>query len=270
MPPKVFYFIAPPETIRVLQAAQIDVVTLANNHTLDYREPALTEMLELLDDAGIKHAGAGRTAAEALAPLVIQTPELALAIINFTDNEPVWQAAEDKPGTFCVPITLSDPRVELLKQTVQAARNRADVVLATAHWGPNMRDRPLPHHRPFARALLDAGADCFAGHSAHLFQGVELHNGRPILCDLGDFVDDYAVDPFLRNDRSFLWFVEVDKDGVKHFELLPVLIDSWACQVNVASGPDKQETLEKMVVLCEEMNTVARIQRGRLIISVRG
>lgn len=269
MPPKAFYFIAPPDTIRVLQAARIDVVTLSNNHTLDYRETALVEMLELLDEAGIKHAGAGRTAAEAQTPVFVETPELRIAIISFTDNEPAWEATESRPGTFFVPISVADPRFERLKKAVHDAKQRAEIVLVTTHWGPNMLDRPLPQHPPFARALLDAGADCVAGNSAHVFQGIERCQGKPILYDLGDFADDYAVDPYLRNDRSFLWFVDLDRNGVKQLELLPVLIDGWACQVNLATDLDMQETLDKMAALCAEMDTPARIEHGRLIVSVR-
>ncbi len=269
MPPKTFYFIAGPKAMRALETASIDVVTLANNHTLDYREPALLEMLALVNDSGIKFVGAGRNATEAQSPVLIETAGLTLAVIDFTDNEPAWEATETKAGLFYVPIDLTDRRFKRLESLTRDAKRRADVVLITAHWGPNMVDRPLQDHRPFARALIEAGADCFAGHSAHVFQGVELHEGRPILYDMGDFVNDYAVDPILRNDRSFLWVLDVDKDGVKQVDLIPVLIDGGECQVNLLTGPEAQATIEKIMRLCTEMGTDIKLEKGRLTVPVR-
>ncbi|MER3412534.1 MAG: poly-gamma-glutamate biosynthesis protein, partial [Thermoleophilia bacterium] len=77
----------------------------------------------------------------------------------------------------------------------------ADLVLVTPHWGPNMAVEPVPHVRRAACELVEAGASLVAGHSAHVFQGVQ---GR-VLYDLGDFLDDYRVDPELRNDLGLLW-----------------------------------------------------------------
>jgi poly-gamma-glutamate synthesis protein (capsule biosynthesis protein) len=269
MPPKTFSFIGGPKATQVLKAASIDVVTLANNHILDYRESALLDMLELLEGSGIKPVGAGRNGAEARSPVFFDTPGLTLAIIAFTDNEPAWEATDTKPGVFYVPINLRDPRVERLMDLVREARHAADVVLLTAHWGPNMVDRPLEHHPPFARALIEAGVDCFAGHSAHVFQGIEIHQGKPILYDMGDFVDDYAVHPVLRNDRSFLWLLDVDKRGVKRVDLIPVLIDSGECQVNRAEGREAEAAIGKMVHLCAERGTHVTAADGRVSAHVR-
>ncbi|MDQ4041566.1 MAG: CapA family protein, partial [Actinomycetota bacterium] len=82
----------------------------------------------------------------------------------------------------------------------------ADATLVTPHWGPNMRAEPLPRVRAAAQVLTEAGATLVAGHSAHVFQGV----APPVIYDLGDFVDDYAVDDVLRNDLGLLFLVELD------------------------------------------------------------
>ncbi len=269
MPPKTFYFISGPKAMHVLERGSIEVVTLANNHTLDYREPALLEMLELLRGAGIKCVGAGRNLAEAQSPLFVETSALTVAIINFTDNEPAWEATDTRAGVFYVPIDLTDRRFKRLEQLTREAKQTADVVLITAHWGPNMLDRPLDQHLPFARALLEAGADCVAGHSAHVFQGIEIYRGKPILYDMGDFVNDYAVDPILRNDRSFLWMLDADKDGPEQVDLIPVLIDGRECQVNLATGPGAHATIEKIKRLCAEMGTRVEPMNDRLIVPIQ-
>src|SRR3990170_3010834 len=232
-PRKVFHFKAPPAAVEALRAAHVTAVTLANNHTLDYGPTALEEMLGLLGETGIPAAGAGRTPEEARRAVTLKVEGLRIGLINCTDNEPGWEG-----------------------------RAGHDLVIVAAHWGPDMSPEPLPHHPPFARALADAGADLFIGTSAHVVQGIELYRvaGRPggvvpICYDLGDYVDDYAVDPDLRNDRSFLFVFDLDRTGVRGIHLQPILIDGWRCQVKRARGADAAETMATMVARCRKMGT---------------
>jgi poly-gamma-glutamate capsule biosynthesis protein CapA/YwtB (metallophosphatase superfamily) len=88
---KPFHFRAHPRAIAVLSAARIDCLTLANNHILDYGPAALAECLPYLDQAGIRHAGAGRNRTEAVAPALVQTGAGPLAVIAIMDNEPQWE-----------------------------------------------------------------------------------------------------------------------------------------------------------------------------------
>jgi poly-gamma-glutamate synthesis protein (capsule biosynthesis protein) len=269
-PPKAFHFLAGPRATDVLNAAAIDLVTLANNHTLDFREGALLETIERLDSAGIAHAGAGPDAREARRPAVLSAPSGdSVAVLAFTDNEPRWEAADDRPGVHYVPVRLDDPRATALRHSIAEAAKSADLVLVAGHWGPNMLDRPLPHHPPFARALIDAGAHVFVGHSAHAFQGVEGRDGRSILYDLGDFVDDYAVDRELRNDRSFLWILDSDGSGVSAIECVPVVIDARACRVGLATGAEARAASERLIRLCAEMGTAAEWAGDRVAIALR-
>jgi poly-gamma-glutamate synthesis protein (capsule biosynthesis protein) len=76
-----------------------------------------------------------------------------------------------------------------------------------------MVEEPPDRFCEFARWLVAEGVDVVHGHSAHVFQGVEVHRGRPVLYDTGDFVDDYAVDGRLHNDRGFLFELTVSPEG---------------------------------------------------------
>ena len=127
-----------------------------------------------------------------------------------------------------------------------------ETVLVTPHWGPNMARAPIERVRRRAPALLDAGASLVAGHSAHVFHGVE---GR-VLWDLGDFLDDYAVDPVLRNDRSFLFLVEADEHGLRRLRLLPVQLP--VASVDLATGEEPEANRERMRRLCEPLGTELR------------
>jgi len=260
--PKVFHFRANPLAITALQVAGIDAVSLANNHVLDYEVAAFLEMLDRLDGAGIVYAGAGRNLAEAAQPAFLATNGIRVAMIAFTDNEPVWAATPETPGINYMPTTLDRRYFSRLQQAIAAARAVADVVFCSAHWGPNMRQRPTPAFRQFARAALEAGADLYVGHSAHVFQGVELYQGKPIIYDLGDFVDDYAVDPALRNDQSLLYLLTVSKKGLRSIEALPVLINR--CQVNLAQGSDFEQIAARLRNLSAELGTAVAVSDGRL------
>jgi poly-gamma-glutamate synthesis protein (capsule biosynthesis protein) len=140
-------------------------------------------------------------------------------------------------------------------------------VVFTIHWGPNLVPRPSPRFRAFARAVIDAGADAVLGHSAHIFQGIEVYRQRPIIYDAGDFVDDYAVDPELRNDWGLLFRLEVDEAGVRRIELIPVVIRGR--QVNRATGEERTAIAERIGRLSAELGTTILDRGVRLCIEIR-
>ncbi len=247
--PKLFNYKATPGKVKTLQAARIDVVNLANNHIRDFNDEGLLETVATLDATGIKHVGAGKNISAAKQPVIITKKGIKVGIIGYTDNEPSWLATEDKPGANY--FSIGD--IETVKNDIKNLRNQVDLLILSIHWGPNMRERPTQEFINFAHEIIDAGVDIIHGHSAHIFQGIEIYNGKLVLYDTGDFVDDYRIDPILRNDRSFLFLITVDKSGIKKLKLMPTLIDNM--QVNVATGKEKEETLARMKMLSAEFGT---------------
>ncbi|MBV9278851.1 MAG: CapA family protein [Chloroflexi bacterium] len=265
--PKAFHFRADPIAMETLRLAGIDCVSLANNHVLDYEEAAFREMLRRLDEAGIARAGAGENLAEAIRPSILQARGLRVAVVAFTDNQPEWAATPSGPGVHFVRVSPDDLDATTLAQAIGSARDWADVVICSAHWGPNMRQRPPRTFRDFARRLIERGVDLFYGHSAHVFQGIEVYRGKPILHDTGDFVDDYAVDPALRNDRSFLFTLTLDRSGVVAIDFTPVLIAHR--QVNRAAGDDSRDACRTMLQLSMELGTPLEERPGGLRLALR-
>lgn len=227
---KAFYFRADPQAIEVLKAAKIKCVNLANNHALDFREEGLLETLQLLKEANIAYTGAGKNLEEAQKPAMVNIKDLKIGLLGFSDNEPGFAAKENKPGINFAEIDTNG--IETLAPGIREARKKVDLLIATAHWGPNMRAFPDNNFIFFAQTLRELGVDIFHGHSAHLFQGIELFQGKTILYDTGDFVDDYMVDNVLRNDLSFLYMLTLEKNKIEKIELFPVYISR--CQVNRA------------------------------------
>ncbi|WP_049928077.1 CapA family protein [Halopiger goleimassiliensis] len=255
-----FHFRADPDrAVPALERAGVDVCALANNHVLDYEEVALRDTLAHLDEAGIAHAGAGETIDAALEPATRSIADLDLAVVSFTDNTPEYAADEDSPGTAWIPIdeTRRTPGGQRwndqdarTRQRVRTALDRAratdpDLLVASLHWGPNMVTEPPDAFRAFGRWLVEEGVDVIHGHSAHVFQGIEVHEGSPIMYDAGDFVDDYRVDPELRNDRGFLFVLETDADGaLETLRLEPIEIGD--CAVHEAGSEAAEWSRRRM------------------------
>src|SRR5207249_2680164 len=139
-----------------------------------------------------------------------------------------------------------------------------DAVLVTPHRGPNMAPAPVGHVRGAAKAIRDAGATVIAGHSAHIAHGVV----DGVLFDLGDFVDDYLVDPVLRNDLGLLFFVTLDDAGPSRIEALPLKLDYG--HTHVASGEDGTWIRRRFREACLAMSTDVSEEHGRLAIDLGG
>lgn len=260
MTPKAFHFRTDAKNVAVLKAANIDAVSLANNHALDFEYEALYDTLDILDRSKIAHAGAGRNIAEASRPAILSANGLRVAFIAFTDNEPGWEAGEDKPGVYYVPIDINDRRADGLFDRVRKARASSDMVIVSAHWGPNWGYRPVTDHIPFARALVDAGAGVVFGHSCHVFQGVEVYKGAPVIYSAGDFIDDYAVDEVEKNDESFIFTARFEEGGFLGMTLRPTIIAGF--QARLARAPRAGLISAKMQTLCAGFGTATELNKA--------
>ena len=254
--PKVFNFKSAPENVAALRLAGVDVVTLANNHAMDFGAHGLLETLDVLERNEIAVVGAGATLAQAQQPVIREMKGLKIGIVGFTDNEPGWLAGKTRPGiNYC---RVGD--LATFKRAIQPYVDSVDILVATWHWGPNKREIPTDDFVHFAHQMIESGVDIIQGHSAHVVQGIEVYNNKLILYDTGDFVDDYIVGPRLRNDHSFLFEVGVTQEGITSVRLLPVLIDHM--QVNRAHGDDFAQMVARMKRLCADFGTELQQKDG--------
>jgi poly-gamma-glutamate synthesis protein (capsule biosynthesis protein) len=266
---KAFHFRARPRTIDFLLAAKINGVTLANNHVLDYGPEALLDCLKLLDQAGIKRSGAGATIEEALAPFVLDLPEGRVAVMALTDNELEWEATKTKPGVNYVAYDdrgLKESYRSRMTQALQSARRQADLVIVSAHVGPNW-GAPSKAIQALAHDLIDMGADLYWGHSNHTPQGIELYKGKAILYSTGDFVDDYMVDKDERNDLSFLFLLEVEGGRIGRIRLHPTCIEDLG--VRLANDQEREFLARTMQAKCKALGTLMSIEGQIGTIDVR-
>jgi poly-gamma-glutamate capsule biosynthesis protein CapA/YwtB (metallophosphatase superfamily) len=257
-PDKPFFFRAPPEAVEVLLGLGVDCVSLANNHALDFGEEALLDTFTHLEQAGIAWVGAGVGLAAARRPEVLEAEGFRLGVIGLSDHPAEFAATPHRPGIAFADLTSGVPG--WLSSSVADLAEATDAVLVTPHWGPNMVSRPLPHIRAAARRLTEAGATLVAGHSAHVFHGVE----GSVLYDLGDFLDDYATDWALRNDLGLLFLVTLE-EGLRRIEAVPLELDY--CHTRLAEKDDADWVRRRFRAACEPFGTEVTEEGGRLVIT---
>ncbi len=253
MPGRVFHFRAPPWAAEALARLGVHCVTLANNHALDFGPDALLDTLTHLDAAGIRAVGAGTDSERARAPVELDAGRFRLAVVAFSDHASEYAAAANRPGIAFA--DLQRPLPEWLTRVPDA-----DAILVTPHWGPNMTSEPPEYVRRAAHVIVDSGATLVAGHSAHVFHGVAPH----VLYDLGDFVDDYHVDPRLRNDLGLLFLVDL---AGNRLEAIPLKLEF--AHTGLASDADAAWIARRFAAASAAFGTDVTEQNGRLVASWR-
>lgn len=228
-PDKGIHYRMHPANLPCLSAAGIDCCVLANNHVLDWGYRGLAETLESLHQAGIATAGAGRDAAEAAAPAVLEVPGKGRVLVFAWGTEdsgvpPEWAAHAAQPGVNFLP-DLTGRSFETIARQVNAAKQAGDLVVASLHWGGNWGFAISAQQRDFAHRLIDsAGIDIVHGHSSHHVKGLEVYRGKPILYGCGDFLNDYegiAGYEQYRGDLALMYFPTFEKGRLTRFAMTP-------------------------------------------------
>lgn len=270
--PKAFYFGAHPCAVLALERAGVDMVSLANNHVLDFGEEGLRDTLRLLHKHGIRHAGAGEDLDAALAPAIGVYRGIRLGMAAFCDHQEDFAAGADRSGIARIDLGNESKATEVLHAALDRLTCAAcDWPILSLHWGPNMTARPSRQFRSFAHTAIDMGWKILFGHSAHVFQGIEIHRGCPIIYAAGDLVDDYYVDHDFRNDHQLLFELELTRTRMQSICLHPVFIEN--CQACPATGEQYKYIADRMTSLCHELGTEVVLDKDGLRIwidSTRG
>jgi poly-gamma-glutamate synthesis protein (capsule biosynthesis protein) len=256
---KPFFFRGPPRGVESLEAIGVRAVSVANNHALDFEEAALADTVSHLDAAGITHAGAGPDRERARRPAIVDAGGLRLGLVCVSDHPREYAATPDAWGIAHA--DLRDGAPGWLLDCVGELAAGCDAVLAFPHWGPNMNDSALVWQRRVASELQAAGADLVAGHSAHVFHGVGWGEPGPVLTDLGDALDDYRIDPVLRNDLGVL-AIWTPGAGDEQLELVGLKLDF--CRTGLAAGRDADWIATRLARACARLGTrPERLAEGR-------
>lgn len=219
-PGKVFTFQAPPEAAGVLARGGFDLVSMANNHAMDFGADSLLEGIEILQSEGLVALGAGANREAAHQPYVTEIDGVRLAFLAYVDvpaeyvgyDIRIWEAGTILPG-----IAWADP--VRIGEDVAAIADAVDAVIVIIHSGFELVPSPSSIQRQVSRAAVDAGASVVLGHHTHVLQGVEYYHDGVIFYGLGNFLFQDAGPP--ESAMLNLWF---NQDGLLAFWFRPVLI----------------------------------------------
>lgn len=183
---------ADPEHVAGIKAAGIDIVSLANNHVMDYRAEGLKQMIGLLTKSNILYTGSGPTISEAR-EIVSKHPVAlvsALAFMNTGSMTKLVPATDKTPGLHALMFNgnVDKQDREYLKNWISGQRDGQEIIVVALHWGIERQTVPTPYQVALARACIDAGADVVWGHHPHVLQGAELYKGKPILYSMGNLI----------------------------------------------------------------------------------
>lgn len=231
---KQFTFRCSPSYVKALSEMGVDVVSLANNHTLDYGKDALSDTFAALDGAGILYGGAGENVerAEELQVIEVNGKKFGFLAVSRVIPETSWKVENSAPGIFSC---YDDTRlIELVKE----AKKTCDFVAVYPHWGVEYKETPESYQTQIAKRCIEAGADVIVGSHTHCLQGVGLIQGKPVFYSLGNFIFGQQI------EKSAVVKVTVKENGETSFQMLPV---SAAGGVTGFAGKDAAENILRYI-----------------------
>ncbi|MBI5243838.1 MAG: CapA family protein [Elusimicrobia bacterium] len=213
---KEFTFRAQPKNLKILSEAGFTIVSLANNHSMDFGSQALLDALKALDREKIAHIGAGRNLEEARKPVFLEAGGLKIGFLALTSTFPEehW-AGRKRPG-------VASSETDRVSAWVREAKASCDVLVVSFHGGEQKAETPNEVQRAFGRAAIEGGADIVVGHHPHVLQAVELRGGRPILHSIGNFL---FVSPTPCTRLAVIARIRLGRGGVRSIDFVP--LDTW-------------------------------------------
>ncbi|MBC8214463.1 MAG: CapA family protein [Candidatus Marinimicrobia bacterium] len=288
-PTKPIYFKGSPENVAGLTYAGIDIVTLANNHILDYMLDGIRETQTVLTENNILFSGAGVNSYEAYLPVFYQHSGVNIAFLANSDRtgqynnyQPYLNAGYNKPGfAYLTPY--------YTEQQIQSVQDVADLIVIEMHAGseystapgsdydksdwieeiledeeysplndvPQMWDVELRHH------TIDAGADLVIIHHPHIIQGVEVYNGKLIAHSLGNFAFDLS---YAETFPSMILNAKINETGFYDYSITPIYIDDYIPKQ--ATGELGQHLLDYLAMRSKDLDTYLFIDRENVIANV--
>lgn len=179
---KTYTFQVAPDLVKVLTAGKINVVSVANNHILDFGVEDLFETMTLLNQNNIQYSGAGKNLPEARQPARMEAKgkKIAVACYSLTFPEEFW--ATDTTAGTCFPFDT------FFYDDLRKFKSENDLVIVSFHWGGELLQYPKPYQLELAHNAIKVGADLVIGHHPHVVQGIELYRGKMIVYSMGNYI----------------------------------------------------------------------------------
>ncbi|RMD95278.1 MAG: CapA family protein [Calditrichaeota bacterium] len=256
---KRFTFKVPTRFATGIKQAGINLLSIANNHILDYGMSGLEQTVAALNQAGLHFAGAGMSLEQAWQPAVLSTPAGTVAMLAFSMTFPREFWATDSTGGTAYPYE------QKLVQTLDSLRRNVDFVIVSFHWGTEKMQTPKDYQVYFAHLAIDHGADLVLGHHPHVLQGIEIYRNRLIAYSLGNF----AFSSFSRTaTQSMLLKVVLHRHGLLFAKIYPLNIDNTMVQFQprLANEEGKKQIIAHIDSLSYALNAYDIVDDDGLIL----
>ena len=257
---KKFRFRVDPKAAEALKKAGFSILTLANNHIMDFGAAGLRETLENLERHGIHHSGAGEDLAAARKPAVLERNGSKVAFLAYSLTQPEeFFAGENRPGT-------APGWSRFFIEDIRKAKATTDYVVVSFHWGTERADHPKSYQVEAAHRAVEAGADLVIGHHPHVLQGLERYRNGVILYSLGNFafgsLSRYA-------DTSVIARIVLD-GGVREVEIIPLNVRNTEVRYQPAylKGERAREVVDRLNSLSRQWRTEIVDRGGRYLVSM--
>lgn len=178
----------PGQLATAVAGAGWDGCTVASNHAIDAWNTGVAATLDVLDAAGLRHAGTARTAEEAATPTIYEVRGVQVASLSYTYGLNGFSLPDGEPWL----VNLIDP-ARILADARAAREAGADLVVVGLHWGEQYVVEPTDEQRTLARELLASpDVDLIVGAHAHVVQPVEQIDGEYVVYGLGNFLSNQS------------------------------------------------------------------------------
>ena len=245
-----------PVAVEALKSAGIRVVTLANNHILDFGPQALQDTLAILGENGILFAGAGMDLDDARAPAFLKVGDRTIAFLSYSLTFPLdFYASAGRPGT-------APGYREYVRKDIRKARPLADLVVVSFHWGAELMASAKDYQQDLGRRSIDWGADLVLGHHPHVLQELEIYRGRLIAYSLGNFVFGSESD---KTNSSMILLCTFKGKALVRVEAVPLDVNNYrvAYQPRILTGSKAEGALAAINAASEKFKTRLTIRDGR-------
>jgi poly-gamma-glutamate capsule biosynthesis protein CapA/YwtB (metallophosphatase superfamily) len=250
-----------PVAVAALKAAGIRVVTLANNHSMDFGPLALQDTLTVLGENNILYSGAGMNLEDARAPAFLKVGDLTLAFLSYSLTFPLeFYASPGRPGT-------APGYREYVKKDIQKVRTQADLVVVSFHWGSELMTTAKDYQRELGRLSIDWGADLVLGHHPHVLQELELYRGHLIAYSLGNFVFGSESD---KTNTSIILLCTFKGKSLVRIEAVPLDVNNYRVvyQPRILAGTKAESVLGEINAASEKFKTRLTIKNDRGILDL--
>ena len=232
-------FRSDPEVVEGLNLAGFDILSLANNHSMNFGQQGIKDTFQYLNEAGIEYIGAGNDKAEARQPVIFEVKGLKFAFLAYTDTDVVpasYEASSSRAGNAFM-------NVAEMQEDVNGVKGSVDFVIISMHSGSEYVPGPNSRQTNFARQAVEAGTALVIGHHPHVTQTMEKYQDGYILYSLGNFVFDQMWSEETR--RGLIAEIIFNADGIQEFEFYPVVIEDYA-QPRYANSTEEEEILNRL------------------------